>query len=226
MKFWFMDIKINDNPFLVFDLDDTLYSEFSYLKSAFKYIADLLEPKIQFNIFSQMVEKYKTGENVFTWILLTYKQLEGTKFTNDFFLNIYRTHSPEINLYKDAYDFLKNIRQKNIPAGIITDGRSITQRNKLKALGLQDYFKEVIISEEFGSEKPSPKNYTYYEELYPGKKFFYFGDNLKKDFISPLELGWKCICLQDRGDNIHSQPLMNLPTNVFLAKKFDQILVF
>ena len=54
------------------------------------------------------------------------------------------------------------LKEKNIPAGLITDGRSVTQRNKLKSLGLLNYFKEVIISEEFGSEKPGLKELSFF----------------------------------------------------------------
>jgi putative hydrolase of the HAD superfamily len=132
---------------------------------------------------------------------------------------------PEIQLYDDAALFLKLLTDKGINAGLITDGRSITQRNKLKSLGLQNYFSSVIISEEFGSEKPCEQNFLHFEKLFPSNRFFYFGDNTKKDFIAPLKLGWKCVCMENRGENIHNQSLINMNDSVILLKKFNQILV-
>ena len=36
-------------------------------------------------------------------------------------------------------------------------------------------------------------------------KYYYIGDNTKKDFIAPNKLGWETICLRDNGLNIHQQ---------------------
>ena len=63
--------------------------------------------------------------------------------------------------------YFLHLRRKNIRLGIISDGRSRTQRNKLRALGL-DWIEDVVISEEFGSEKPCEANYLYFEKKYPG----------------------------------------------------------
>ena len=91
--------------------------------------------------------------------------------------------------------------------GIITDGYSIPQRNKFCALQLDRFIKEddLIISEEFGTEKPSKKNYLFFQHKYVNADFVYVGDNIKKDFVSPNRLGWKTVCLLDDGRNIHRQ---------------------
>lgn len=147
-----MDITVNNNPFLVFDLDDTLYAEFNYLKSAYRFIARQLESILKMNIANAMIDKYKAGENVFSWLLESYPSLKKEGIDQSHLLHLYRTHLPEIQLYDDAALFLKLLSERGIKAGLITDGRSITQRNKLKSLGLENYFSSVVISEEFGSE--------------------------------------------------------------------------
>ena len=101
--------------------------------------------------------------------------------------------------------------------GIITDGRSVTQRNKIEALGLEDTFDDIIISEEFGSSKPSEENYLYFEKKYGNSNFTYIGDNTVKDFVTPNSLGWNTLCLLDDGNNIHKQNLDLNPD--YLAKK-------
>ena len=90
----------------------------------------------------------------------------------------------------------------------------------MKALGLERFFTDenIIISEEFGTAKPSERNYSYFMDKYPGAGFYYVGDNLGKDFIAPNRLGWTSICLLDNGSNIHSQdfsvPIIYKPTKV------------
>ena len=44
-----------------------------------------------------------------------------------------------------------------------------------------------------------------FEEKYPGREFYFFGDNTSKDFIVPDRLGWRKICLLDTGRHIHKQ---------------------
>ena len=68
-----------------------------------------------------------------------------------------------------------------------------------------DWIEDVVISEEFGSEKPCEANYLYFEKKYPDYRFTYIADNLKKDFVAPNRLGWRTVCLKDDGRNIHSQ---------------------
>ena len=87
------------------------------------------------------------------------------------------------------------------------------QRNKIEALGLSRWMdaEDIVISEEFGSEKPALSNYAYFMERYPEcHDFTYVGDNLKKDFIAPNALGWLTVCLKDDGRNIHRQEVEDL----------------
>lgn len=60
---------------------------------------------------------------------------------------------------------LINLKQKGYKLGLITDGFSITQGNKLKALDIENLFDIIVISEEFGSKKPDLRNYELFEHL-------------------------------------------------------------
>ena len=87
--------------------------------------------------------------------------------------------------------------------GVLTDGRSIQQRNKLEALGIENFISEIVISEEIGSEKPNLKNYKHFEKVFGDGQYYYIGDNIKKDFITPNNLNWITIRVLDNGLNIH-----------------------
>ena len=107
-----------------------------------------------------------------------------------------------------AYHEGKNtLKEDGCILGLISDGRSVQQRNKFNALGLNRWINnnDVVISEEFGSEKPSLANYEYFMKRYPNAEFTYVGDNPKKDFFAPNQLGWNTVCLLDNGENIHKQ---------------------
>lgn len=181
--------------YFVFDLDDTLMYEIDYLKSAYNEIALELGHE---NLYPQMLNWYKDGTDVFEIIAHKF----NIKKSN--LIQSYRNHLPEIQLRKDTEELLRKIKANGHYLGLITDGRSVTQRNKLKALGIESIFNQIIISEEYGSAKPEARNY----EAFLGNHssdYYYIGDNVKKDFVTPNALGWKTICLLDKGQNIHKQ---------------------
>lgn len=217
-----MQLEINTNGFFVFDLDDTLFQEIDFLKSAYRHIANLLQPRICFDLYEEMYTRYRRGENVFLWIISQYGRFMRDVDIN-WLLKEYREHLPEIQLKADADLFLQTLRELSIPMGLITDGRSITQRNKLKALGIEALFQDIIISEEFGSEKPDARNFEYFENTYPGKRFFFIGDNPAKDFVVPLQLGWTTICIESRGQNIHAQDFDSYPKPHFILSSLQEI---
>ena len=193
------------NLVVVFDLDDTLYKEVDFLKSAYKEIAVFLSKETDKNhgvIYNNMMEYYKNGANTFKEIL-EFTQSKNT--TVEQLIAIYRNHSPNITLDIETEELLKRLKKNNVTMGLITDGRSKQQRNKIEALKLRDYFKDIIISEEFGSEKPDIRNFKYFNDKYLGCRFLYIGDNTAKDFIAPNKLGWLTVCLLDQGNNIHQQ---------------------
>jgi putative hydrolase of the HAD superfamily len=218
-----MVLNLKPNSFFVFDLDDTLYQEIDYLQSAYKHISKYIQTATNENIYDLMLELYKSKKNVFQWIVSSYNKIDS-RITMDFLLQLYRQHEPDIKLNEEAKHFLQILQDKNIPAALITDGRSITQRNKLKALGISNYFKDVIISEEFGSEKPDERNYLYLEKKYAGKNFYFIGDNTAKDFTVPLKLRWFTICLKDKGGNIHNQDFSEVFPDLIL-NSFNELLL-
>lgn len=218
-----MTIKLSKNSFVVFDLDDTLYYEIDFLKSAYKHIAVLLAPALKKDLFDEMWERFSRNENVFKWLIEEYSSLLPS-LTISFLLTEYRSHQPIITLAEDVKKFLQYLKDLAIPCGLITDGRSITQRNKLKALNIDTYFADIIISEEFGSEKPNERNFLYFEEKYPGKEFYYIGDNTAKDFIAPVKLGWHTICIKNKGHNIHLQDLSREPVPTTIITTFEEII--
>lgn len=186
------------DKYIIFDLDDTLMYEIEYLESAYREIANLLDKDNQDHLYQNMIHCYNEKQDVFALLEAKYSHSKID------LLDIYRNHFPTIKIGEEVKIVLDYIKGKSYKLGLISDGRSITQRNKLKALDIEHLFEKIIISEEFGSTKPDFKNY----EVFMDDKnidYFYIGDNTKKDFVAPNKLGWITIALKDAGRNIHKQ---------------------
>ena len=89
---------------------------------------------------------------------------------------------------------LKELKQRNIKIGIITDGRVDGQNNKIAALGLRDIVDDIIITDELGGEqfrKPCDIAYRIIQRRWelPFEEMVYVGDNAGKDFVAPRSLG-------------------------------------
>lgn len=189
---------MNDYVF-VFDLDDTLYKEIDFLKSAYRYIASKVDKDNSSRLYKKMLEDYYSGVNAFQLISQSCPQ-----YTMDKLLELYRRHYPDITLDSDTtstLSYLKNFGK----TGLITDGRSLTQRNKIKALGIENYFDKILISEETGNSKPDLRLFEQFHE-YNASTYFYIANDTSKDFLAPNQLGWKTICLMDSNSiNIRKQ---------------------
>ncbi len=201
---------------VVFDLDDTLYNEIDFLKSAYKEISAniALEANVsKETIYNEMLEYFSKKENVFEEIIVKY----NSSFSITELLSLYRNHKPQISLTRDKLKVLNFLKSKNFNLALLTDGRSVQQRNKIQALNLTQWFSEIVISEEFGSEKPNVNNYKYFEDTFGDGNYYYIADNIYKDFISPNKLKWKTVCLKDNGLNIHKQKPSSV-SEEYLAK--------
>lgn len=217
-----MDIKVDKNTILVFDLDDTLYNELEYLKSAYIYIAKKLEPLDWKPLFVSMFSKYRCNLDVFSELSNRYN-IEKTEL-----ITYYREHFPNIKPFPGVVELFTSIKRNKGIIGIITDGRAKTQRNKIEALGLTPYIDHCVISEEVGTEKPCEENYRIMERKFGPGNYYYLADNLKKDFITPNALGWNTMGILDNGLNIHPHAHMywsdsNKP--IYFFESFNELRV-
>lgn len=182
---------------IVFDLDDTLALEFDYLKSAYHEIAYKVDPA-NTRLFAFLLDAYQKKDNPFEQLCSLYSH-----YTVAALLQLYRNHVPTYSENR-CKSLLVELKANGCKLGLVTDGYSITQRNKLKALGIEELFDLVVISEEFGSAKPSVANFDVFHQ-FNTDEYYYIADNPAKDFVSPNALGWQTICLIDAGNNIHKQ---------------------
>ena len=183
---------------IVFDLDDTLYDEITYVRSSLFKVAVYLSEK--YNIdkdiiyvdLNDVLEKKGRG-NVFDIILSNYgiySKIEVKKC-----LSVYRNNTPKIKLFDEAINCLK--RFSDYRKYLVTDGNKMVQTKKINALGLNKYFVKALPTHNFGISNAKPSTYVFHKildwENASPHQLVYIGDNPMKDFVNLKKEGFKTI---------------------------------
>lgn len=193
---------------VVFDLDDTLYPEMSYVESGLLAVARFLNGRYSINVDESLsIMLHELEENgrgkVFDRVL-AHHQLQSRRLIKEC-LGIYRAHEPQIELSNDAVRFIEFLQNKQVPIYIVTDGNKLVQLRKLKALGLYEHpaIRKCYISRRYGikNEKPSP--YCFLQicarEKVDPSEVVYIGDNPNKDFVGIKPLGFGTVRILSGG---------------------------
>lgn len=190
---------IKDLKAIIFDLDDTLYSEKEYVRSGYHKIAGIL-PQVE-NTADKLWELFEKKEPAIDALL----RQEGiySEELKQKCVDVYRFQIPKIHLYPGVSEMLCELRSHGYKLGIITDGRPEGQRAKLEALGLEAYVDYIIVTDELGGaefRKPNPLAFQKMKEQMGCDygEMCYIGDNIKKDFISPQQLGMRSIWFKNQ----------------------------
>ena len=181
---------------VIFDLDDTLYSEKEYVKSGYQAVAEYLGHE---EYAEQLWKFFEEGRPAIDELL---KKIGKTDKKEDC-LSVYRSHIPLIHLYEGISELLAVLKSRGVKLGVITDGRPEGQKAKMQSLGLYKIFDDIIITDELGGSqfrKPCDIAFRILQmrwRLYP-EEMVYIGDNFAKDFQAPRELGMKSIYFRNR----------------------------
>lgn len=179
---------------VVFDLDDTLYSEKEYVKSGYFAVSQML-PQIK-NAEAKLWKLFEDKKSAIDELLIS----EGI-YSDELkqkCLETYRCHLPAIHLYDGVVEILAQLRKRGLLLGIITDGRPEGQWAKIRALKLTPYINHIIVTDELGGveyRKPNKKAFVLLKELFNVRfaEMCYVGDNIRKDFIPCEQLNIKPI---------------------------------
>lgn len=171
---------------IVFDIDDTLYDELDYVKSGYNVVSKYIEKKYRVNkVYERLTKLFqKSSKNVFNR-LLDSLNIEYTKEDIIYLVEMYRNHTPNIKLSNDVIKTLKELRN-NYKLAIVSDGNYKTQKLKVDALGLMEYFDKIVLTDKHGKEywKPNIKSFEMLSNDFKIEfcDIYYVGDNPNKDF--------------------------------------------
>ena len=184
---------------IVFDLDEVLYDEKTYVISGFRTVSEFLEKdeaipkKIIFEYLKRRLKNCR--ERILNDLLDNFRIYSQKNLKKC--ISVYRTHTPKIKLYSDAKDCLK--RLKNYPLYIVTDGNKIVQKNKIKALNLENHIKKTILTSNYGLRNSKPSTFCFQKicdmEKTSPTNLVYIGDDPHKDFVGLKREGFKTIRL-------------------------------
>ena len=180
---------------VLFDLDDTLYPERAYVRSGFKAAAAWAEQELGIDRstgFEELWAYFVAGVRGNTYNLW----LESHGIKEDQWIpklvDVYRSHKPDIEPYPGVRELLETL-QKRTKLGLITEGHTAAQRNKLAALGLESMFPVIVITGMENREFWKPHTRPYITALdalgVEAADSVYVGDNPRKDFFGARQLG-------------------------------------
>ncbi|MEH6518710.1 MAG: HAD family hydrolase [Halioglobus sp.] len=175
---------------LIFDLDDTLYPERTYVHSGFRAVAEYGELRFGWNEgeslrFMLDIFKSKGRGKIFDLWLEAHGR-NGRNLVAEC-VRTYRYHNPKIKLDTDAAKILPMLADK-YPLYLVTDGHKIVQQKKIDALDIESLFRRVLITHRFGIRHSKPSTYCFdlvrRKEQCRWNEMVYVGDNPAKDFVN------------------------------------------
>lgn len=191
-----------ENTVVVFDLDDTLYPEEAYVCSGITAVCSLAAGLHGKNHAAELLAQREAGGP--DWLTTLCALLPHAPSMREGLLWAYRLHDPCIALSPEVRRTVDAAIDRAKAVAILTDGRSITQRLKLRALGLASL--PVYISDEYGgADKPDPARFRAIMRDFPAASYVYVADNPAKDFVAPNALGWQTIGVRTDAAGIHHQ---------------------
>ncbi|WP_428326229.1 HAD family hydrolase [Nitrosopumilus sp.] len=182
---------------IVFDLDEVLYDEKTFVKSGFHAVArhldknKLIPLKTSLRFLNKRLGINRT--NVFDDLLKEHGIFTKKKLQKC--ISVYRTHKPRIKVFPEIEECLKKF--KEYPIYIVTDGNKLVQKNKIKALKLEKKIKCYMLTSNYKLKNAKPSPYCFLKicdlENVKPNDVVYVGDDPNKDFVGIKPLGFKTI---------------------------------
>lgn len=184
---------------IVFDLDDTLYPEHTYVLSGFRAVAKWVQENLGIragDALKELIHLFESGVRGYVFD----RWLESRGFRPaDWVLQmvrVYREHQPDIAPYPEVPALLVRLRPR-YRLGIVTDGDAAVQRRKLSALGLEPLFDVIVVSGDWGKKAWKPSVYPFKMVLnrlgVSGCEAVYIADNPEKDFLGARAVGMRTV---------------------------------
>lgn len=99
-----------------------------------------------------------------------------------------------------AKELLERLKDRFL-IGVLTNGFSEVQYNKLRSTGLDRYIQRMVISDEIGIQKPDTRLFRYAEQATGAspEEILMIGDNPVSDITGALNAGWQTVFFDRKG---------------------------
>jgi putative hydrolase of the HAD superfamily len=180
---------------VLFDLDDTLYPQRSWLSGAWRAVAiratdyDVEPDMLLRALLAVSSEGSDRGRIIDRALALV--GAEGVPVAP--LVDAFRRHAPDrLDTYPGTHRALALLGHR-VPLGLVTDGDPRIQRNKVRALGLSGRFATVVYSDELGREHRKPDPLPFHVALgqlgFDPADAVFVGDRPEKDIAGALAAG-------------------------------------
>ena len=107
---------------------------------------------------------------------------------------------------KGTLDLLMYLKRKGYRLGVITNGSAFSQRNKIRHIGIEDFFEAIIVSGDYDFKKPQKELFLEALKAFdlPAEECLYVGDTFSNDIYGALKAGMQAVWIWP--DNI-SRPI-------------------
>lgn len=205
---------------LIFDVDDTIYNQLEPFENAVNKVFNNHKDIDSLDLFKS---HRKYSDELFDLTESGALSLEDmrvyriTKAFYDFGKNItvkeakdfqkeYEANQEKITISDGIREVLNFGKENNIKMGIITNGPTKHQGNKVNNLGLNKWIsnKDIFISESEGVAKPDVQIFKLVEHKMnlETDNTYYIGDSINNDIVGAKSAGWKMIWINRRGVDI------------------------
>ena len=191
-----------------FDIDDTLYdtSGFAELarKAALRAMIDAGLPMSQQDAYLLLREIIKEkGSNYNKHFNILTKRVLGEENYRLIALGMITYHNVKfalLRLFPDTMSTLIYLKKNNYHLGVISNGLTIKQWEKLIRLGLYHFFDDVVTSEEAGSEKPQKEIFEMALNRMEcqAEKSIMIGNKFSEDIIGAINSGMSAILVNSQ----------------------------
>lgn len=201
---------------IIFDVDDTLYDQVIPFQKAYD---ELFKARFDLDIEALYKRSRHFSDEVFEatqrgemsmermYIYRVQKAFESFEvYVSDEealeFQSLYAANQKKLELSNTMIQIMNLCRENQIRLGIITNGPSRHQWNKVETLKVMDYISrdDVFVSGDIGVAKPHIDLFKHVEkrmELMPGETLF-IGDTFDSDIVGAKRAGWQTVWLNRR----------------------------
>ncbi len=205
----------------VFDVDDTLYLRSEpYLRTFRRFFGEEERAAVDEEALLASGTRYKdefywrrergeitmdgmlTGRTLFTMrsVGISLTESEARDFER-----LYTENLKTIRMLPPFRDLLTEFAAAGVNMGILTNGPSDRQREKIRALGADRLIPEgnILVSGDVGTAKPDPGIFRAFEARtgFPPERILMTGDAYSTDISGADSAGWRAVWLNLRGED-------------------------
>ena len=186
---------------VIFDLDDTLYKEWDYLREAYKAISLDVENQFAINheeVFSFLRDEFHERGRQLLFNRMIYDFGIPETYLTRAIVILRTVHFPEkIPCFAKIVELIKRLEEDKKGLFIVTNGNIEQQRNKIAHIDFGPFMKNmhVVYADEF-APKPSPAVFNYLQEKFmvSSRYTVMIGDSpTDESFAKACEMEFICV---------------------------------